>query len=152
MFCTETLGGGTGGEPVDVIEAARRWASTWERSWPVKDVTDIAALYQQGADYRSSALRDPDPAGPVGYLRREFAVEEEIWCRFGEPIAAGDRAAVEWWASWIEDGRTMTLAGATVLRFSEAGLVLDHVDYWLQSDGRIEPYAGWGGKEPASRP
>lgn len=132
-----------------MTKAARRWAATWERSWPAKEVEPIAALYGEGAGYRSSALRDVAPGGPVGYLRREFGVEEDIWCRFGEPIAAGDRAAVEWWASWIEGGQTLTLAGATVLRFSEEGLVVDHVDYWLQADGRLEPYSGWGGKQVA---
>ena len=68
---------------------------------------------------------------------------------FRRTIAAGDRAAVEWWASWIEGGRTLTLAGATILQFSEAGLVIDHVDYWLQENGRLQPYPGWGGRESA---
>jgi hypothetical protein len=66
-----------------------------------------------------------------------------VRCRFGAPIVAGDRAAVEWWASWIEAGQTTTLAGATVLRFGTDGLVMDHVDYWVQADGRQLPYAGW---------
>ena len=59
--------------------------------------------------------------------------------------SAGDRAAVEWWASWREDGELLTLAGTTVLRFGPDGLVAEHVDYWVDGTGRLEPYPGWGG-------
>jgi hypothetical protein len=40
-------------------------------------------------------------------------------------------------------GQAITLAGATVLRFDADGLVVDHVDYWVQSQGRTVPYDGW---------
>ena len=60
-------------------------------------------------------------------------------CRFGEPVVSGDRAAVEWWASWIEEGETITLAGVTMLRFDDDGKVVDQRDYWNQAEGRIEP-------------
>jgi hypothetical protein len=52
---------------------------------------------------------------------------------------------VEWWASWVEGGKTVTLAGTIVLRFASDGLVEDHVDYWVQAEGRHAPYGGWGG-------
>ena len=130
---------------MNVQEAARRWAETWERAWPTKDTEAIAALYADGATYRAHAMRDAEPGSALAYTTREFALEEEIQCRFGAPIATGDRAAVEWWASWIEDGRELTLAGATVLRFDADGLVVDHVDYWVEGDGRLPPFAGWGG-------
>jgi hypothetical protein len=90
-------------------------------------------------------MRDPEPRGALGFTQREFAVEESIECRFGAPIAAGDRAAVEWWSSYVEDGRERTLAGATVLRFDTEGLVVDHVDYWVEEDGRRPPFDTWGG-------
>jgi hypothetical protein len=45
---------------------------------------------------------------------------------------------------FIEAGQAITLAGATVLRFDSDGLVVDHVDYWVQRQGRTVPYAGWG--------
>lgn len=62
--------------------------------------------------------------------------------------AARRWAAVEWWASFIEADQAITLAGATVLRFDSDGLVVDHVDYWVQSPGRTVPYAGWGKAGP----
>ena len=130
---------------MDVHEAARRWGQTWERAWPAKDAEAIAALYADGAVYRSHPMRDPEPGGALGYASRQFELEESIRCRFGSPIAAGDRATVEWWASWVEEGRELTLAGATVLRFDRQGRVVEHVDYWVERDGRVDPFKGWGG-------
>jgi hypothetical protein len=43
-------------------------------------------------------------SGVRSYLARNFTVESEVECRFDEPIADGDRAAVQWWASWVEAG------------------------------------------------
>jgi hypothetical protein len=33
---------------------------------------------------------------------------------------------------FVEADQAVTLAGTTVLRFDSAGLVVDHVDYWMQ--------------------
>jgi hypothetical protein len=129
---------------VDVHEAARRWAETWERAWPLKDAEAIAALYAGGSVYRSHPMRDPEPGSALAYATREFANEDDICCRFAEPIVDGDRAAVEWWASWTEDGRPVTIAGATVLRFDVQGLVVEHLDHWNTREGRLEPFPGWG--------
>jgi len=35
------------------------------------------------------------------------------------------------------------MAGVTLLRFDEDGLVLDQRDHWNDIDGRHEPYPGW---------
>jgi predicted SnoaL-like aldol condensation-catalyzing enzyme len=105
----------------------------------------IAALYGDDTRYRALAFREPDrgPAGVRRYLSENFAVEEELECWFGEPIVAGDRAAVEWWATWTENGERLTLAGTTMLRFDGGGRVVDHRDYWNQVDRREAPYDGW---------
>jgi hypothetical protein len=126
---------------VDTEQAARRWAETWAAAWPRQDVDAIAALYADDASYRALAFRVPDT--PSGYLNRVFAEESDITCRFGEPVVSGNRAAVEWWGSWTEDGQTVTLAGVTLLRFDDHGKVADQRDYWNQGEGRIEPYPGW---------
>jgi ketosteroid isomerase-like protein len=130
---------------LDADAAARRWRDTWQRAWPAKDVQAIVALYSEEVPYRALAFRQPDigPAGVRRYLEREFGVEEEIECRFGEPVVGGNRAAVEWWASWVEDGKELTLAGATFLRFDEDGLVVDHRDYWNEAPSREPPFSGW---------
>ena len=130
---------------MDADEAARRWASAWERAWPAKDIEAIAALYADSALYRALVFREPDRGveGVRDYLRRNFDVEHEIECRFGTPLAAGDRAAIQWWASWIEEGRTLTMAGTTFLRFDKRWQVVDHRDYWNEVDGREPPFEGW---------
>jgi hypothetical protein len=130
---------------MDVSDAARRWASVWERAWPAKDDEAIVALYADTARYRALVLREPEVgvAGVRAYLQRIFDEEDAIECRFGEPVAAGDRAAVEWWASWTEGGADLTMAGVTLLRFDVTGLVVDHRDYWNQSDRREPPFDGW---------
>lgn len=131
---------------VETTVLARRWRDAWVEAWPRRDVDAIAALYRADAAYRSHPLRAPDT--PRAYLARVLADEDAIECRFGEPLVNGDRAAVEWWASWIEDGEEITLAGATVLRFGDDGLVAEHVDYWVDGRGRQAPFPGWGGVAP----
>jgi hypothetical protein len=130
---------------LDTEAAARRWRDTWQRAWPAKDVDAIVALYADSVPYRALAFREPDLgiAGVTRYLQTEFGVEDEIECRFGEPVVGGDRAAVEWWASWTESGRELTLAGATLLRFDADGLVVDHRDYWNEVPRREPPFSGW---------
>ena len=130
---------------MDVQDLARRWAAVWERAWAAKDIEAIAALYADDALYRALVFREPERGvdGVRDYLRRNFDVEDEIGCRFGKPVAAGDRAAVEWWASWVEDGEELTLAGVTILRFDGSGLVVDHRDYWNQVERREPPFSGW---------
>ena len=130
---------------MDVEQAAQRWRATWERAWPAQDVEAIVALYADEAEYRALVHRQPElgPAGVRSYLRRIFLEEDQITCRFGEPIVAGDRAAVEWWATWVEDGDDLTMAGATLLRFGTTGLVVDHRDYWNQTDTITPPFPGW---------
>ena len=130
---------------MNTLEAARRWAGVWVRAWPAKDAEAIVSLYADSAEYR--ALRVPRsrgrPPGVRRYLEHNVAVEHDIECRFSEPFAGGDRAAVEWWASWNESGADLTMAGVTILRFDDDGMVIDHRDYWNQSDRREQPFNGW---------
>jgi ketosteroid isomerase-like protein len=130
---------------VDIVEAARTWAQTWERAWPAKDVAAIAKLYAGDATYRAEPFRQPDrgAGGVRDYLRRNFAVEQDVECRFGDPLAADGEAAVQWWASWLEDGEPLTIAGVTILRFDHSGLVVDHRDYWNSVTRREQPYHEW---------
>jgi hypothetical protein len=111
----------------------------------VHDREAIAALYAENAVYRALAFREPELglAGVRRYLDENFAAEAETECWFGEPIVDGDRAAVEWWGTWVENGQRLTLAGTTVLRFDAGGLVVDHRDYWNEVDRREPPYDGW---------
>ena len=130
---------------MDAETAARRWAEVWTSAWPARDTGAIAALYSDEALYRALAFREPDVglAGVRRYLDVNFAVESEIECWFGEPVVSDDRAAVEWWGTWVEQGQRLTLAGASVLRFDGDGKVVDHRDYWNEVERREPPYYGW---------
>jgi len=127
---------------METVELAERWRSTWQLAWEAKDDAAIAALYAKGAVYRSHPFREPESRAR-DYVEREFALEDSIVCRFGEPLVGARRAAVEWWATFEEGGEQVTLIGVTVLRFGDDGLVVQHTDYWADAAGRVEPFAGW---------
>ena len=130
---------------VDIASIAQRWVAAWRDGWPAKDIEAMAAFYSPDATYLSVPFREPDRGveGVRGYLTREFGVESDIECWFAAPIVDGDRAAIEWWASWVEGGDELTLAGSTFLTFNDAGLITDHRDYWNQINDRRPPYPGW---------
>jgi len=129
----------------DSRDAVLRWKHVWETAWPGKDVEAIVALYAPNAVYRALAFREPDTGhqGVRDYLQRNFDVEAGVECWFGDPLVSGDRAAVEWWGTWLESGERVTLAGISVLRFDSDGLVTDHRDYWNQSPERVTPYESY---------
>jgi hypothetical protein len=99
-------------------------------------------VYADDAPYRSRPFRDPDTLR--SYVARAFAEEDLVEGRFGEPVVAGNRAAVEYWAVLRGDEGEVTIAGAAFLRFSPDGRVLEQRDYWEQRAGAVRPPAGWG--------
>jgi hypothetical protein len=103
------------------------------------------SLYAEQATYRGLAFRalHRGPFEIRQYLQEIFSAEDAVACWFGEPVTVGDRAAIEWWATWLEDGQRLTMAGTTMLRFGANGRVVDHRDYWNQVEHREPPYAGW---------
>jgi nuclear transport factor 2 (NTF2) superfamily protein len=134
---TVDRGGGAGGagtsaydREVDTRDAALRWARTWERGWLAHDPTEIVALYADGAHFRSHPFREPEVARD--YIERVLGEEESADCEFGEPVVDGDRAAVEWRAhTTLRDGGEERLAGVSLLRFDEQGLVVEQRDVWV---------------------
>ena len=122
---------------------ARAWADAWERAWRRLDVEPLRAVYADGAVHRSHPFREQ--GSPLEYARWAFSEEEgepEVW--FGDPVASGDRACVEWWAVVVENGEQVSLAGASVLRVGEDGRVVEQADYWATAPGEARPWAGWG--------
>ena len=130
----------------DSIEAARRWAETWKTAWEAKDTEAIVALYHADVIFSTQPFRTPylRQAGVREYVSQAFAEEEgpRVW--IGQPVVAGDRAAIEWWAAVTENAVETTLAGTSVLRFDADGLVVEQRDTWNQADSRREPPDGWG--------
>jgi hypothetical protein len=109
----------------------------------VEDVELITSRYRPDAPYRSHPFRESSTAR--AYVTHAFTGEKLVRCWFGDPIVEGNRAAVEYWAILRPpDGSDVTIAGHSHLRFDGEGLVVDHRDYWAQSDGAIQPPEGWG--------
>jgi hypothetical protein len=125
---------------------ARRWAEGYQRAWRAADPEAAAALYAPGAHYRSEPFRDPHPGreGVLAYTRAAYATEADQDPRFGTPFAAPAGAAVEWWATTLEEGRPSTLIGTSVLTFAPDGLVATARDYWFLEPGHHRPFEGWG--------
>lgn len=127
-------------------EAARRWADVWQRAWEAREVESVVALYAEGALYSSEPFRVPYRGrdGARDYVSGAFGEEVDVRAWFGQPIVTGNRAAVQWWASLIEERKGVTLAGVSVLTFDSDGLVVDQWDSWNTIDERREPPEGWG--------
>ena len=122
---------------MNASEAARRWAETWTRAWPVADVEAIAALYAADARFYSHPFRQHE--SPEEYVRWAFADQAEAECRFGRPLVQDDRGAVDWWGViTARDGSIQTVAGTSLLRFDEDGLVVEQRDAWGEREGRHE--------------
>ena len=117
---------------MDTREAANRWRETWERGWRAHEPAEILALYVEGAYFQSHPFRDPQ--APRDYIVPTLAEEESAECEFGEPVVDGDRAAVEWHAETkLKDGGSERLAGLSLLRFDDAGLVIEQRDFWARA-------------------
>ena len=130
---------------MDAEAAARAWIDGWKRAWPARDADAVAALYTPDATYLSHPFREPHlgTAGVLDYARTAFAEEELVDVTFGEPIAAGDRAAVAYWAILAAGGKELTLAGITLLRFAADGRVAEHHECWSMDEGRCDPPPEW---------
>ena len=121
---------------MDTDAAVRRWIDGWLTGWRALDAEQILVNYAEDAFYISHPFREQQT--PREYV--EWALAEEEWAEpwFGEPVVDGDRAAVEWWAFVRENGRDVTLAGTSLLRFREDGQCVEQRDAWAVADGRIE--------------
>ena len=137
---------------VDTEAAARAWIEAWSRAWRELDADVLEPIYAPDAVHHSHPFREP--GNPIDYARWALSEEEgepEVW--MGDPLVAGDRAAVEWWACVIENGKQISLAGTSIVRFDEDGRAVEQTDYWGQAEGRTPPWKGWGqtpsGSDPA---
>ena len=130
---------------MDAEAAARAFVDGYSRGWSTGDPDVIVALFTDDAVLRTQPFREPHVGreGVLAYTSENFEAESELEFRFGEPVAAGDRAAVEYWASWVEGGRALTIAGVSLLRFADDGRVAELRDYWAEHPERRPPPPGW---------
>jgi SnoaL-like domain len=122
---------------MNVPAAAKRWADVWARAWPAADTDAIDALYADGAVFYSHPFRERQR--PRDYVEWAFQDQASATCRFGTPVVAGDRAAVDWWAVMSgTDGSVESIAGTSLLRFDADGLVIEQRDVWATEPGHRE--------------
>ena len=121
---------------------AERWAGAFRAAWLAGDGEAAAALYAEDCVFRSGPFRELEDAR--AYMRRVVPEAEapEVW--FGEPVEAGDTAAIEYWALLVApDGTQSTLAGVHRMRFGADGLIVEARDCWNQEPGhRRRPRSG----------
>ena len=109
----------------------------WAESWPTADVDAIDALYADDVVFYSHPFRDQQK--PRDYVVWAFEDQAHAECRFGNPVVANDRAAVDWWAVLTsKDGSVESIAGTSLLRFGNDGRVLEQRDVWSTEPGRRE--------------
>ncbi len=121
---------------MDTGDAARRWIEGWLRGWRALDPEPIVALYAEDCFFLSQPFREPQ--APRDYVESALAEEDRAEPWFGEPVVDGDRAAVEWRAYVRENGRDVTIAGTSLLRFRDDGLCVEQRDAWAVQEGRVD--------------
>lgn len=111
-----------------------RYAEAWERA----DKELITSLFTEDASYRSSPFREPlrGHAEIRDYCRRRAGAQRETAVRMGAPYVDGDRIAVKWWTTMIDEGQELMLPGCLLLRFACDGRCQDLREYWNLEPGR----------------
>ena len=122
------------------------WLARYGAAWRERDPGAVVKLFTEDAVYRSHPFREPHvgPAGICAYWDRAVGGQRDLDLRFGRPIEAGDRAAVEWWATYRDEGEEETLVGILYLRFAEDGRCCELREAWVTQSGRRPPHEGWG--------
>ena len=90
--------------------------------------------------HRSTPFRPPHRGRQAvrDYVTQAFADEQRIDdVRLGTPVVQGDRACVEYWASFLDQhGTAMTLAGCAMAQFDDDGLITEARDHWHLQEGQ----------------
>lgn len=124
----------------------QEWLEKYRRAWIERDADAAAALFTEDALYREKPFEAPF-AGPDAirnYWSSVTKTQQSVELRYGTPIVAGNRVAVEWWANLVNDGAPLTLAGQFYLTFAEDGRCRELREYWVLTPERVEPPSGWG--------
>jgi hypothetical protein len=124
----------------------QEWIESYGRAWEAADEELIVSLFSEDAEYRSSPFRKAFVGHDEirAYWRRGAGGQRETRVRMGRPFVDGDRVAVEWWTTMIDDGEQVTLPGCLLLRFGPDGRCSHLREYWHVEPGSRDPFPGWG--------
>jgi uncharacterized protein (TIGR02246 family) len=122
------------------------WLERYRRAWIERDAEAAGALFTGDATYREQPFQAPFVGRDAirEYWSRVTASQTSVELRYGNAIVDGPRLAVEWWANLQTDTGPLTLAGEFLLRFADSGECRELREYWVLTQGRVEPPPGWG--------
>jgi hypothetical protein len=122
------------------------WLARYRRAWIERDADAASRLFTEDAVYREHPFEAPfvGRAAIRDYWARVTASQADIELRYGRSIVDGRRLAVEWWANLQSSGAPITLAGEFLLLFAEAGQCRELREYWVLTQGRVDPPPRWG--------
>ena len=122
------------------------WLARYRRAWIERDADAASWLFTEDAIYREQPFRPPfvGRAAIRDYWSTVTASQTSVELRYGRSIVDGHRLAVEWWANLQTNDGPLTLAGEFLLLFAESGECRELREYWVLTEGRVEPPPGWG--------
>jgi len=122
------------------------WLEAYRLAWEGKDADAAAALFADGATYRSNIFEEPfeGPDGVRRYWQDVTRSQADVGVRMGNAFGDGDRVAAEFWTTMRVDGAESTLAGILLLEFDGDGLCTALREYWHFQPVLVEPPAVWG--------
>ena len=136
------------------------WLDGYRRAWEQADSPAVVGLFTTDASYRSHPLRPAHTGhdGVAAYWGRATADQRDVRVRFGDPVvdrdpvAVGDRVAVEWWTTMTGGGAPATLVGCLLLAFAADGRCRALRECWHEAEEVLDPPRDWGriaGPDPA---
>ena len=127
------------------VAAGREWLARLEQAWINRDAAAAADLFTVDASYHADPFQLPltGRAAITRYWASATENQTAINVTFGEPLVAGDRMAVEWWAVTDEKGQKATDVGALFLTFTGESCS-ELREYWNLTEGAAHIPEGWG--------
>ena len=122
------------------------WLARYRRAWIERDAAAAGQLFTEDATYREQPFQPPFVGREAirNYWANVTASQTGVELRYGKSISDGRRLAVEWWANLQTNDGPLTLAGEFLLLFAATGECRELREYWVLTQGRVEPPPGWG--------
>ena len=124
-----------------------RWLEAYRRAWEDADADAVVELFTEDAIYRSSPFHEPHVGSDAihAYWSRAVGGQTERRVLIGRPIVEDDRAAAEWWTTFVDSqGEPATLPGILFLRFGPGRRCVELREAWSREPGIRPPHDGWG--------